>query len=88
VFTHPISVCGYLAIGSPVNQELECFVRYWVVGFWIYFQRRKMDKLNKAYDDLFKQIIPKSPLDEALRRFKETGKQIRKDRYENSRTSR
>tara|TARA_Y100000296_G_scaffold56248_1_gene64531 strand:+ start:1016 stop:1159 length:144 start_codon:yes stop_codon:yes gene_type:complete len=47
-----------------------------------------MDKLNKAYDDLFKQIIPKSPLDEALRRFKETGKQIRKDRYENSRTSR
>ena len=36
-----------------------------------------MDKLSRAYDDLFKQIIPESPLDEALRRFKETAKKIR-----------
>tara|TARA_Y100000310_G_scaffold278542_1_gene297022 strand:- start:11 stop:139 length:129 start_codon:yes stop_codon:yes gene_type:complete len=41
-----------------------------------------MDKLSKAYNDLFKQIIPPSPLDEALRRFKETAKQIRKEKDE------
>tara|TARA_Y100000310_G_scaffold144276_1_gene143541 strand:+ start:358 stop:498 length:141 start_codon:yes stop_codon:yes gene_type:complete len=44
-----------------------------------------MDKLSKAYNDLFKQIIPKSPLEEAIRRFKETGKKIR-DEHEYKRT--
>ena len=35
-----------------------------------------MDKMSKAYGDLFKQIVPKSPLNEALKEWKETTKQI------------
>ena len=41
-----------------------------------------MDNMGKAYNDLFKQIIPPSPLDEALRRFKQTGKKIREQNNE------
>tara|TARA_R100001594_G_scaffold148865_1_gene205130 strand:+ start:1121 stop:1243 length:123 start_codon:yes stop_codon:yes gene_type:complete len=39
-----------------------------------------MDKLSKAYDDLFKQIIPPSPLDDALKKWRETSKKIKENR--------
>jgi len=35
-----------------------------------------MDKQAKAYDELFKQIIPESPLKEAFRKWRETTKLI------------
>tara|TARA_Y100000593_G_scaffold16144_1_gene32024 strand:+ start:354 stop:503 length:150 start_codon:yes stop_codon:yes gene_type:complete len=35
-----------------------------------------MDKTAKAYEELFKEIIPESPLTEAFRRWNETAKQI------------
>ena len=35
-----------------------------------------MDKLNKTYDDFFKQLIPESPLTEAFRKWNETTKII------------
>lgn len=37
-----------------------------------------MDKQAKAYNELFKQIIPESPLKEAFRKWNETTKQIEK----------
>ena len=46
----------------------------------------KMDKLNKTYDDFFKQLIPESPLREAFRKWNETTKQIEKDKHEHKRT--
>ena len=39
-----------------------------------------MDKQSKAYDDLFKQIIPPSPLEQAFKDWRETTKQINKER--------
>ena len=36
-----------------------------------------MDKLNKTYDDFFKQVMPESPLKEAFRKWNETTKQIK-----------
>ena len=45
-----------------------------------------MDKLNKTYDDFFKQLIPESPLTEAFRKWNETTKQIKENRNEHSRT--
>ena len=44
-----------------------------------------MDKLNKTYDDFFKQLIPESPLKEAFRKWNKTTKQI-KDKHEHKRT--
>ena len=41
-----------------------------------------MDKLNKTYDDFFKQLIPESPLKEAFRKWNETTKII-KEREQN-----
>jgi len=41
-----------------------------------------MDKLNKTYDDFFKQLIPESPLKEAFRKWNETTKKI-KERKQN-----
>ena len=35
-----------------------------------------MDKMAKAYGDMFKQAIPESPLEEAFRNWRETSKQI------------
>ena len=37
-----------------------------------------MDKQAKAYNELFKQIIPESTLKEAFRKWNETTKQIEK----------
>ena len=42
-----------------------------------------MDKQSKAYDDLFKQIIPPSPLEQAFKNWRETTKQIEKEKTEN-----
>ena len=42
-----------------------------------------MDKLNKTYDDFFKQLIPESPLTEAFRKWNETTKQIEKEKQNN-----
>ena len=41
-----------------------------------------MDKMAKAYGELFKQIIPESPLKEAFRKWNETTKII-KERKQN-----
>ena len=41
-----------------------------------------MDKQSKAYDDLFKQIIPTSPLEQAFKNWRETTKRINKEREE------
>ncbi len=41
-----------------------------------------MDKINKTYDDFFKQLIPESPLKEAFRKWNETTKII-KEREQN-----
>ena len=41
-----------------------------------------MDKMSKAYGELFKQIIPKSPLEEALKRFNETYERLNKEQNE------
>lgn len=35
-----------------------------------------MDKIGKAYADLFDQVIPESPLTEAFRKWNETTKKI------------
>ena len=42
-----------------------------------------MDKMSKAYEELFKQAIPESPLKEAFRKWRETTKQIKKEREQN-----
>jgi len=42
----------------------------------------EMDKTAKAYGELFKQIIPESPLKEAFRKWNETTKII-KEREQN-----
>ena len=42
-----------------------------------------MDKLNKTYDDFFKQLIPESPLTEAFRKWNETTKQIEREKQNN-----
>ena len=48
-----------------------------------------MDKLNKTYDDFFKQLIPESPLKEAFRKWNETTKQIEREKQnEHSRHTR
>ena len=39
-----------------------------------------MDKLNKTYDDFFKQLIPESPLKEAFRKWRETTKKIKENK--------
>ena len=36
-----------------------------------------MDKLNKTYNEFFKQVIPESPLKEAFRKWNETTKIIK-----------
>ena len=36
-----------------------------------------MDKLNKTYNEFFKQVIPESPLKEAFRKWRETTKTIK-----------
>ena len=36
-----------------------------------------MDKQSKAYDDLFKQIIPPSPLEQAFKNWRETTKKLK-----------
>ena len=41
-----------------------------------------MGKTAKAYEELFKQIIPESPLTEAFRKWNETTKQIKEGRKE------
>ena len=41
-----------------------------------------MDKMSKAYGELFKQAIPESPLKEAFRKWNETTKQIEKNNAE------
>ena len=41
-----------------------------------------MDKLSRAYNDLFKQIIPPSPLEEAFKKWRETTKQIEREKDE------
>ena len=41
-----------------------------------------MDKQSKAYDDLFKQIIPPSPLEQAFKNWRETTKSINEERKE------
>ena len=41
-----------------------------------------MDKMSKAYGELFKQIIPESPLKEAFRKWNETTKIIKEKRNE------
>lgn len=41
-----------------------------------------MDKLNKTYDDFFKQLIPESPLKEAFRKWNETTKKIKEEQNE------
>ena len=46
-----------------------------------------MDKLNKTYDDFFKQLIPESPLKEAFRKWNKTTKQIKDEQNEHKRTS-
>ena len=42
-----------------------------------------MDKMSKAYGDLFKQIIPESPLKKACREWRETTKKIEKENKQN-----
>ena len=44
-----------------------------------------MDKMSKAYGELFKQIIPESPLKEAFRKWNETTKIIKENRKNNER---
>ena len=44
-----------------------------------------MDKQAKAYDELFKQIIPESPLKEAFRKWNKTTKLIKQNRKNNER---
>ena len=39
-----------------------------------------------AYEELFKQIIPESPLKEAFRKWNETTKQIEREKDEHQRT--
>ena len=39
-----------------------------------------MDKLNKVYSDLFKHLIPPSPLKQAFKNWRETTKQIEKEK--------
>ena len=39
-----------------------------------------MDKQAKAYEQLFKQIVPESPLKEAFRKWNETTKQIKESK--------
>ena len=41
-----------------------------------------MDKMSKAYEQLFKQIIPESPLKEAFRKWNETTKIIKEKQNE------
>ena len=41
-----------------------------------------MDKMSKAYGELFKQLIPESPLKEAFRKWNETTKQIKDEQDE------
>ena len=38
-----------------------------------------MDKMSKAYGELFKQAIPESPLKEAFRKWNETTKIIKEN---------
>ena len=45
-----------------------------------------MDKRTKVYADIFKQLIPKSPLKEAFRKWNETTKII-KERNEISKNN-
>ena len=47
-----------------------------------------MDKLNKTYDDFFKQLIPESPLKEAFRKWNKTTKQIKDEQNEYKRNKR
>ena len=47
-----------------------------------------MDKLNKTYDDFFKQLIPESPLTEAFRKWNETTKKIKEEQNEHSGSTR
>ena len=42
----------------------------------------EMDKQAKAYGELFKQIVPESPLKEAFRKWNETTKQIKEKQNE------
>ena len=39
-----------------------------------------MDKMSKAYGELFKQAIPESPLKEAFRKWNETTKIIKESK--------
>ena len=39
-----------------------------------------MDKQTKVYADIFKQLIPESPLKEAFRKWNETTKLIKENR--------
>ena len=41
-----------------------------------------MDKLNKTYNEFFKQVIPESPLKEAFRKWNKTAKQIKEKQNE------
>jgi len=41
-----------------------------------------MDKMAKAYGELFKQVY-QSPLEEAFKKWRETTKQIKKERKQN-----
>ena len=41
-----------------------------------------MDKQSKAYDDLFKQIIPPSPLEQAFKDWRENTKRIKEQKDE------
>ena len=39
-----------------------------------------MDRMAKAYGDMFKQLFPESPLKEAFRKWNETTKKIKENR--------
>ena len=74
--------------GDLLNHELENYANCLIVKSRIYFLKElKMDKLNKTYDDFFKQLIPESPLTEAFRKWNETTKIIKEKQDEHKRTS-
>ena len=78
-----------MRVGDLLDHESENYVNCLIVKSRIYFLKElKMDKLNKTYDDFFKQLIPESPLKEAFRKWNETTKQIKEQKDEHKRTGR
>ena len=78
-----------MRVGDLLDHESENYVNCLIVKSRIYFPKElKMDKLNKTYDDFFKQLIPESPLTEAFRKWNETTKIIKEKQDEHSRNKR